>query len=71
MIQDKLSEISNMAHIYPHSVNGQKMWGVIGTSGDSGFGYWWIANKNTLGLRHRTQIYKQIIERFKLNDYLK
>ena len=59
------------AHIYPHSVNGQKMWGVIGTSGDSGFGYWWIANKNTLGLRHRTQIYKQIIERFKLNDYLK
>ena len=59
------------AHIYPHSVNGQKMWGVIGTSGDSGFGYWWIANKNTLGLRHRTQIYKQIIEIFKLNDYLK
>jgi hypothetical protein len=59
------------AHIYPHSVNGQKMWGVIGTSGDSGFGYWWIENKNKLGVRYRTQIYKQIIERFKLNDYLK
>ena len=34
-------------------------------------GYWWNANKNTLGVRYRTQIYKQIIERFKLNDYLK
>ena len=64
------------AHICPHFLNGsyflngQKMWRVIGTSGDSGFGYWWIAKKNTLGVRHRTQIYNQIIERFKLNDYL-
>jgi hypothetical protein len=64
------------AHICPHFVNGpdfvngQKMWRVIGTSGDSGFGYWWIAKKNTLGVRYRTQIYKQIIDRFKLNDYL-
>jgi hypothetical protein len=58
------------AHICPHFLNGQKMWRVIGTSGDSGFGYWWISKKNTLGVRKRTQIYNQIIERFKLNDYL-
>jgi|688.fasta_scaffold46257_10 hypothetical protein len=65
------------AHICPHFLNGnsnfmngQKMWRVQGTSGDKGFDYWWITKKNTLGVRHRTQIYKQIIERFKLNDYL-
>jgi hypothetical protein len=65
------------AHICPHFLNGeshffngQKMWRVIGTSGDSGFGYWWIPKKYTLGVRKRMQIYTQIIERFKLNDYL-
>ena len=65
------------AHICPHFMsgmpnfmNGQKMWRVVGSSGDSGFGYWWITKKNTLGVRHRTQIYKQIIDRFNLNDYL-
>jgi hypothetical protein len=65
------------AHICPHFLNGnsnfmngQKMWRVQGTSGDKGFDYWWITKKNTLGVRHRTQIYKQIIERFNLNDYL-
>jgi hypothetical protein len=59
------------AEIYPHLMNGQKVWRVVGTSGDSGFGHWFITKKNTLGVRYRTQIYKQIIERFKLNDYLK
>jgi hypothetical protein len=59
------------ATIHPHQMsNGQKMWRVVGTSGDSGFGYAFITKRNTLGVRHRTQIYKQIIERFKLNDYL-
>ena len=59
------------AVIYPHLIlNGQKMWRVVGTSGDYGFGYAFITKRNTLGVRHRTQIYKQIIERFKLNDYL-
>ena len=64
------------AHICPHFLNGpyfangQKMWRVVGTDGDKGFDYWWITKKNTLGVRHRTQIYKQIIDRFKLNDYL-
>jgi hypothetical protein len=64
------------AHICPHFLNGpyfangQKMWRVVGTDGDKGFDYWWITKKNTLGVRHRTQIYKQIIDRFNLNDYL-
>lgn len=59
------------AEIYPMKMeNGQKMWRVVGTSGDSGFGYGFITKRNTLGVRHRTQIYKQIIDRFKLNDYL-
>jgi hypothetical protein len=59
------------ARIYPcERNNGQKMWKVVGTSGDYGFGYRYISKKNTLGVRHRTQIYNQIIERFKLNDYL-
>jgi hypothetical protein len=59
------------AEIYPMKMeNGQKMWRVVGTSGDSGFGYGFITKRNTLGVRHRTQIYKQIIDRFNLNDYL-
>ena len=59
------------ATIHPHQMsNGQKMWRVVGTSGDSGFGYAFITKRNTLGKRHRKQIYTQIIERFKLNDYL-
>ena len=59
------------AEIYPMKMeNGQKMWRVVGTSGDSGFGYGFITKRNTLGIRHRTQIYNQIIDRFKLNDYL-
>lgn len=59
------------AEIHPMKMeNGQKMWRVVGTSGDSGFGYGFITKRNTLGIRHRTQIYKQIIERFNLNDYL-
>lgn len=59
------------AEIYPMKMeNGQKMWRVVGTSGDSGFGYGFITKRNTLGIRHRTQIYKQIIDRFNLNDYL-
>jgi hypothetical protein len=44
-----------------------KMWKVVGTSGDSGFGYSWITKRNTLGKRARRQIFKQIIDRYKLD----
>jgi hypothetical protein len=46
---------------------GNKMWRVIGTSGDSGFGYSWITKRNTLGKRARTQIFKQIIDKYNLD----
>jgi hypothetical protein len=43
---------------------------VIGTCGDSGFGYSHITKRNTLGKRARTQIFKQIIEKYNLNSFL-
>jgi hypothetical protein len=46
---------------------GNKMWRVIGTSGDSGFGYSWITKRNTLGKRARMQIFKQIIDKYNLD----
>jgi len=59
------------AEIHPMNMeNGQKMWRVVGTSGDRGFGYSFISQRLTLGIRHRTQIYNQIIDRFNLNNYL-
>ena len=54
------------------SVNGQELRRVIGRSGDYGFGdsYGGISKKNTIGKRGRTQIFKQIIEKYKLNSYI-
>ena len=54
------------------SINGQELRRVIGRSGDSGFGdsYAGISKKNTIGKRGRTQIFKQIIEKYKLNSYI-
>ena len=49
--------------------NGKIMWRVVGTSGDSGFGYGWISTRNTLGKRARMQIFKQIIDKYKLDSY--
>jgi len=48
----------------------QQFWKVIGTSGDSGFGYSFITKRNTLGKRHRSQIFQQIIDKYDLNSYL-
>lgn len=52
--------------------NGQELRRVIGRSGDSGFGdlYGVISKKNTIGKRGRTQIFKQIIEKYNLESYL-
>ena len=54
------------------SINGQELRRVIGRSGDSGFGdsYAGISKRNTIGKRGRTQIFKQIIEKYKLNSYI-
>ena len=48
----------------------QLWWRVIGTSGDSGFGYGFISTKNTLGKRYRQQIFQQIIDKYNLNQYM-
>ena len=50
--------------------DGQLWWRVIGTSGDSGFGYGYISQKNTLGKKYRQQIYQQIIDKYNLNQYM-
>ena len=44
---------------------------VVGTSGDSGFGYSFITKRNTLSKRSRQQIFKQIIDKYGLEEYLK
>lgn len=50
--------------------SGQEYRRVIGRSGDSGFGDSYISKKNTIGKRGRAQIFKQIIEEYKLNSYI-
>ena len=48
---------------------GQELRRVTGSSGDHGFGVHWITKRNTIGKRGRTQIFKQIIEKYNLNSY--
>jgi hypothetical protein len=55
------------AYIYPRVINDEKWWRVLGSSGDSGFGWGWITKRNLIGKRGRKQIFKQIIDRFDLN----
>lgn len=43
---------------------------VVGMSGDSGFGYGYLTKKETLGKRHRQQIYNQIIDKYNLKPYM-
>lgn len=49
--------------------SGKKMWRVVGTSGDYGFGYGYISQKNILGKRAKMQIFKQVIDKYKLDKY--
>ena len=58
------------ARLFVSQNNGQKLWRVIGTSGDYGFGYSFINKRNTIGKRGRTQIFKQIIDKYNLQQYL-
>ena len=52
------------------SHQGQELRRVLGTCGDSGFGYSFISKRNTIGKRGRKQIFKQIIEKYNLDSYL-
>ena len=58
------------ASLTPITIDGQPYYKVIGTSGDSGFGYGWISTKNLLRRTYRGQIYNQIIDRFNLQPYM-
>ncbi len=50
--------------------NGQKLWRVVGTCGDSGFGYAYIPQRHVIGKRGRQQIFKQIIDKYGLKIFL-
>lgn len=60
------------AYVRPLKSNNEETewWKVIGNSGDSGFGFFWLTKRNTIGKRGRQQIFKQIINRFDLNSML-
>ena len=58
------------ARITPITINGQPYYKVVGTSGDSGFGYGFISQKNLLGKRYRAQIFQQIIDKYNLQEYM-
>ena len=60
------------AELMPMKQSGEVVnYRVVGTSGDSGFGYSFITKRNTLGKRNRQQIFKQIIDKYGLEKYLK
>lgn len=59
------------ANLHPQTQNGEVIrYKVIGTSGDSGFGYSFINKRDILGKRYRQQIFKQIVDKFGLEKYL-
>jgi hypothetical protein len=59
------------ANLIPARLHDQPYYRVVGTSGDSGFGYGFINKRNTLGKRYRQQIFKQIIDKYNLEPYMK
>jgi len=59
------------ARLYPTNLQNQPYYKVVGMSGDSGFGYSFITQRNILGLRYRQQIFKQIIDQYNLEPYMK
>ena len=50
--------------------NGLIYWRVVGTSGDSGIGYGFLTQKQTLGKRYCQQIFKQIIDKYGLREFI-
>jgi hypothetical protein len=58
------------ATLYPTTLHNQNYYRVVGTSGDSGFGYSFINKKNILGVGYRRQIFKQIIDKYDLSKYM-
>ena len=63
-------EFNFNARLRPQRLHDQTYYKVLGTSGDSGFGYTFLTKKNTLGVRYRQQIFKQIIDKYDLSKYM-
>ena len=59
------------ANLSPTRLHNQTYYKVVGSSGDSGFGYGYITKRNTLGKRYKQQIFKQIIDKYDLEPYMK
>ena len=59
------------ANARPTRLHDQPYYKVVGASGDSGFGYYGFTKRNTLGKRYRQQIFKQIIDKYGLEPYMK
>jgi hypothetical protein len=62
------------AYLYPTRIpriHNQTYYRVVGTSGDSGFGYNFIKKRDILGKRYRQQIFKQIMDKYDLTKYMK
>ncbi len=58
------------ARLYPTRLHDQSYYKVVGTCGDSGFGYGFLTKKETLGVRYRQQIFQQIIDKYNLVPYM-
>ena len=52
------------ANLVPANFTGKNYWKVVGTSGDFGFGYGFISKRHLMGIRQRTAIYKEIVNRY-------
>ena len=59
------------ANLEPTRLHNHPYYRVVGASGDSGFGYGYITKRNTLGKRYRQQIFKQVIDKYGLEPYMK
>lgn len=65
------SDDSIHTRLEPHRLHNQLYYKVVGSSGNYGFGHFFISKRNTLGKRYRQQIFKQIIDKYNLNPYMK
>ena len=64
------SKFTFTGRLKPTTVDKQPYYKVVGTSGDYGFGYGFINQKNLLGKRYRGQIFKQVIDKYNLQQYM-
>jgi hypothetical protein len=53
-------------YMTPEYLKNHKWWKVIGRSGDYGWGHYFLTKKQTIGIRGRQQVYKQIIKELEL-----